>query len=173
MRDGEMRIEPAGEEHREPLRTACAQDTEIWQIYPTRFFGDDFDPAFDSLFGNPRNRSFVVFDGEDLVGMSSYLSIDEPNRALEIGRTYLAPQVRGTGFNGRVKRLMLDRAFAEGFGRVEFRIDTRNRRSMAAVAKLGAVHEGTFRKNRITWTGFVRDTALYSILADEWRNRRT
>ncbi|MGE5722302.1 MAG: GNAT family N-acetyltransferase, partial [Sphingomonadales bacterium] len=152
MLDGEVRIEPAGEDHREPLRTACAQDAEIWQIYPTRFFGDDFDAAFDSLLGNPRNCSFVMCDGEDLVGMSSYLSIDAPNRTLEIGRTYLAPQVRGTGFNGRVKRLMLDRAFAEGFSRVEFRVDTRNRRSMAAVAKLGAVHEGTFRKNRITWT---------------------
>jgi len=106
-----------------------------------------------------------------MVGMTSYLGIDEPNHVLEIGRTYFAPRARGTGFNGRVKRLMLDRAFDEGFTRVEFRIDTRNSRSMAAVEKLGAVREGRLRRNRITWTGHVRDTAIYSVLADEWRER--
>ena len=37
------------------------------------------------------------------------------------------------------------------------------------MAKLGAVREGVLRADRITWTGHVRDTVLFSILADEWR----
>jgi RimJ/RimL family protein N-acetyltransferase len=37
------------------------------------------------------------------------------------------------------------------------------------MAKLGAVREGVIRSERITWTGHVRDTVLFSILATEWR----
>jgi len=169
MADGSARIEPLREDHREALRAACAEDDEIWEIYPTRFFGTEFDAAFDKCFGDPRSIAFALYDGDALVGMSAFLGIDEPNKALEIGRTYLAPRLRGSGFNRRIKRLMLDRAFACGFTRVEFRIDTRNTRSMAAVEKLGARREGVLRANRITWTGHVRDTALYAILAGEWR----
>jgi RimJ/RimL family protein N-acetyltransferase len=63
---------------------------------------------------------------------------------------------------------MLSRAFGSGFRRVEFRVDARNARSQAAMAKLGAVREGVLRADRITWTGHVRDTVLFSILATEW-----
>jgi RimJ/RimL family protein N-acetyltransferase len=37
------------------------------------------------------------------------------------------------------------------------------------MAKLGAVREGLIRAERITWTGYVRDTVLFSILAGEWK----
>ncbi len=67
-----------------------------------------------------------------------------------------------------MKRLMLERAFASGFGRVQFSIDTRNLRSMRAIEKIGAVREGTLRRHRVTWTGYVRDTAVYSILAEDY-----
>lgn len=46
--------------------------------------------------------------------------------------------------------------------------DTRNTRSMAAVIKLGAVHEGTLRRNRVTWTDYVRDTAVFGLLREDW-----
>ncbi len=88
-----------------------------------------------------------------------------------IGGTYIEPSVRGTGFNATMKWLMIDHAFAQGFWRTEFTIVTRNVRSIAAVEKMGAVREGTMRKNRVTWTGYVRDTALFSILKDEWVGR--
>jgi RimJ/RimL family protein N-acetyltransferase len=156
-------------EHREPLRAACAEDQDIWDIYPESFLGEEFDRRFAGFFGDPQGIPFSLFHGERLVGMSSFLGIDDANRTLQIGRTYLAPPFRGTGFNRRVKQLMLDRAFASNFRRVEFRVDTRNRRSLAAVAALGAVHEGTLRQDRITWTGYLRDTAIFAILADEWR----
>lgn len=169
MADGNARIEPLREDHREALRAACAEDHEIWEIYPARFFGAEFDTSFDKCFAVANSIAFAIYQGDALVGMSAFLHIDEANRALEIGRTYLAPRVRGSGFNRRIKRLMLDRAFACGFTRVEFRIDTRNLRSMAAVEKLGGRREGVLRANGITWTGHVRDTAIYSILAGEWQ----
>ncbi len=72
---------------------------------------------------SPRNRTFVLFDGDELAGMSSFLGIDEGRQVLEIGGTYYRPQFRGTGFNRRVKDMMLDRAFDCGIRRVEFRVD--------------------------------------------------
>ena len=59
-----------------------------------------------------------------------------------------------------------------GFSRVEFRVDGRNARSQAAMTKLGAVREGTLRKDVPIWNGYVRDTVVYSILRDEWRKDR-
>jgi RimJ/RimL family protein N-acetyltransferase len=171
MREGDLRLEPLEQAHREPLRQACAEDPDVWQIYPMSFFGGQFDASFDTCFAQGNSFPFAILASDCLVGMSSYLNVDVPNHGLEIGRTYISPAVRGTGFNARVKQLMLDRAFASGFERVEFRIDTRNERSMAAVEKLGAMREGTLRRNRVTWTGHVRDTAVYSILAREWRSR--
>ena len=172
MSDGAVELQPLAETHREPLRRACAEDAEIWSIYPESWIGDHFDASFDACLGVPNTSAFAIVDLSGVVGMSSYLNVDQTNRTLEIGRTYLAPRVRGTGLNAHVKKLMMDRAFGEGFTRIEFRIDTRNTRSIAAVEKLGAVKEGVLRRNRITWTGHVRDTAIYSILVDKWHPRR-
>src|SRR5205823_2448247 len=83
------------------------------------------------------------------------LGIDESRQTLEIGGTYYRPHLRGTGFNRRVKDMMLARAFDCGIRRVEFRVDRRNARSQAAMKKLGAVREGVLRADRITWTGHV------------------
>jgi RimJ/RimL family protein N-acetyltransferase len=171
MRDGELMLEPLAEAHREPLRAACAEDPEIWAIYPMCFFGEHFDPAFDKCL-RPGSFGFAVLLADDLLGMSSYLDVEPKHGSVQIGRTYFVPRVRGTGINGRVKRLMLDRAFASGFHRAEFKVDTRNSRSMAAIEKIGAVREGTLRKNLVTWTGYQRDTAVYSILTEEWARLR-
>lgn len=156
------------EEHREALKASCAEDREIWPIYSTSFDPDHFDGSIDHLTSNPHNRVFVLFDGDELAGMSSFLGIDDARQTLEIGCTYYAPRFRGTGFNRRVKDMMLARAFGSGFRRVEFRVDRRNLRSQAAMKKLGAVREGVLRADRITWTGHVRDTILFAILKDEW-----
>ena len=156
------------EAYREPLKAACAEDGEIWQIYANNFGPDGFDDSISRYVSNPNNRSFVLFNGHDLAGMSSFLGIDRPRQVLEIGGTYYRPHLRGTGFNRRVKEMMLARAFDSGIRRVEFRVDRRNQRSQAAMKKLGAVREGVLRADRITWTGHVRDTVLFAILKDEW-----
>ena len=162
------RAEPFGEQYREPLKAACAEDREIWPLYSLNFGPEGFDRSIETLTSRPNNRTFVLFDGAELAGMSSYLGIDEGRQTLEIGGTYYRPHLRGTGFNRRVKDMMLARAFECGFRRVEFGVDIRNSRSQAAMKKLGAVREGVLRADRITWTGHVRDTALFAILKEEW-----
>ena len=162
------RAEPFCDHYREPLKAACAEDSEIWQIYANNFGPDGFDDSIALYRSTSRNRTFVLFEGDALAGMSSYLGIDTQRGVLEIGGTYYRPLFRGTGLNVRAKDMMLRRAFASGFRRVEFRVDERNKRSQAAMTKLGAIREGVLRADRITWTGHVRDTVLFSILKDEW-----
>jgi RimJ/RimL family protein N-acetyltransferase len=168
MLDGDVRAEPLGKRHRVALKAACAEDLGIWTIYATSFDPEHFDASFDALLSRGTWRCFALFNGDTLAGMSCYIGVDPERGALEIGNTYYIPSLRSTGFNRRVKDLMLTRAFACGFRRVEFRVDSRNARSQAAMAKLGAVREGVLRADRITWTGHVRDTVLFSILASEW-----
>ena len=162
------RAELFSESHRAALKAACAEDLAIWPIYSLSFDPDHFDASIDAFSGAPNNRTFVLFDSDEFAGMSSFLGIDERRQCLEIGGTYYRPHVRGSGFNRRVKDMMLARAFDCGIRRVEFRVDARNQRSQAAMKKLGAVREGVLRADRITWNGHVRDTVLFAILKDEW-----
>lgn len=162
-----IRLEPLGEVHRAALGSACAEDAAIWPIYSVSFDPDHFDESFDRLRARPDSFPFAIFDGETLAGMSAYLGVDSVRSVVEIGNTYLRPSSRGTGFNGRLKALMIGHAFACGIRRIEFRVDDRNARSKAAVAKIGGVLEGVLRAERVTWTGHIRDTALFSILQGE------
>ncbi|QLC25187.1 GNAT family N-acetyltransferase [Parasphingopyxis algicola] len=171
---GNVRLELRTEDHREGLRAACAADPAIWEIYPFSMLGEHFDPGFDRIGELSRTRGWVnyaVLDGDTVVGMTNYIEPGRFQPVLEIGGTYIVPEVRGGPFNRTMKTLMIDHAIACGYTRIEFRVDARNKRSMAAVLKLGATHEGTLRQNRITWTGYVRDTAIFGLLADEWTNR--
>jgi RimJ/RimL family protein N-acetyltransferase len=100
--------------------------------------------------------------------MSSYYTALAAQGGVEIGTTFLHPDTRGGVVNSESKMLMLGHAFDSGAIRVQFRVDTRNLRSQAAVSKLGAVREGVLRRDRLTWTGYVRDTVFLSILDEEW-----
>ena len=162
------RAELVTDDHLDALKAACAEDPDIWAIYANNFGPDGFDDSIALYRSTSRNRTFALFEGEELAGMSSFLGIDPYRNVLEIGGTYYRPKFRGSGFNRRVKDMMLKRAFDSGIRRVEFRVDIRNERSQGAMKKLGAVREGVLRADRITWTGHVRDTVLFAILKDEW-----
>ncbi len=163
------RIEPFAERHREPLQAACAEDLEIWNIYSNDFGPGGFDKSINAYLSKPNGKTFVLFQDPELVGMSSFINIDQERSTLEIGATYYRPKFRGTGINTIIKHLMLSRAFQCGAQRIEFRVDTRNVRSQAAMAKLGARKDRLLRKDRMTWTGYQRDTIIYSITKDDWQ----
>lgn len=125
---------------------------------------------FDTWWSQADNNRFayVILTDEGVVGVSSYYDLDVAAASVAIGGTYFVPAVRGTGVNGEVKRLMLDAAFGVGARRLIFHIDAINGRSRAAVEKLGAVLEEIRAQDRVTWTGRVRDTCIYSISAEDW-----
>jgi RimJ/RimL family protein N-acetyltransferase len=166
-----VRLEPMGEAHREDLRAACDADPATWiDLYPYSLAGEHFDANWPRLYGQPpadRMNFAVVVEGR-CRGVSSFLTIDPVNASLEIGGTYFAPELRGGPVNPSAKRLMMAHAFESGAGRVQYKVDAINARSRAAVLKLGAVQEGILRRDRVVWTGRVRDTVVFSVLADEW-----
>jgi RimJ/RimL family protein N-acetyltransferase len=160
-----------GEGRREELRCACDADPATWTaLYPYALHEGYFDAGWARLYADPgpdRINLAVIVEGR-CMGVSSYLSVDPGNQTLEIGGTYYHPGVRGGAVNPAAKRLMLGHAFESGARRVQFKVDAINGRSRAAVLKLGATQEGVLRRDRVTWTGRIRDTVVFSILAEEW-----
>jgi len=114
-------------------------------------------------------RVFAVrlLDGT-LVGTSSLGDFDEVREHAHIGWTAYSPSVWGGQVNPEAKLLMLGHAFDHGFGRVKLQADSLNSRSRAAILKLGATFEGIVRRDMLRPDGIWRDTAVYSILVDEW-----
>ena len=163
---GDVRLEILAEHHREALRTVAAADAEIWEMYPYSMAGEHFDPAFAMMLTGAR-QAYAVFDAGTLVGCTSWYAHEPVNNAVAIGGTFLHPSVRGSGFNLALKRLMIEHARACGIVRIVFDVDVRNTRSQAAVRKLGARLDGVLRRNKVTWTGHVRDTAVFSLLPGE------
>ena len=167
-----VRLEPFEDRHREPLRLACDADPELWpNFYYTSLGGDQFDGGWQAMreqqAAGTRIPFAVVREGE-VVGLSTFIDIQPANRAVEIGTTYYRPEARGGAVNPAAKRLLLAHAFACGAQRAAFQVDQINLRSQAAMAKLGAVREGVMRNDKITWTGRVRSSVIFSILAEEW-----
>ena len=169
LHDGDLQLEPILEIHREGLRAACAEDQEIWEIYPFSYLGDAFDKQFDLMLRHDRPRHcYVILSGAEVIGMTAWIEHGAPGHSIEIGNSYIVPRLRGTGLNRRIKTLMLDHAFGQGLMRVAFKVDEINQRSQAAVIKLGCTREGLLRAERITWTGRLRSSVIFSILRSEW-----
>ena len=168
-----VRLEPFDEALREPVRAALDCDPDAWQLFAINGRGDGFDGFWDSLNAQVAQGGWIAYAiravaSGAVVGTTSFLNIKPSRQTVEIGGTFIHPDVRSTAVNAEAKYLMLAHAFGSGMRRVELLTDARNVRSQAAIAKLGAVREGVLRADRITWNGHVRDTVLFAILKDEW-----
>jgi N-acetyltransferase len=104
-----------------------------------------------------------------VVGTSSYLDISAADARLEIGFTAYTPATWAGVVNPETKRLLLGYAFdVLGAGRVQLKTDVRNARSQQAIARLGAQYEGVLRRYQRRSDDTMRDTVMFSILAEEW-----
>ncbi|GAB2561185.1 GNAT family N-acetyltransferase [Nocardia heshunensis] len=104
-----------------------------------------------------------------IVGVTAYLDVRARDAGLEIGFTVYTPAVWGTTVNPEAKLLLLGYAFDTlGVGRVQLKTDVRNQRSQQAIARLGAKYEGTLRRQFRREDGTLRDSVLFSIIAEEW-----
>ncbi|BDI24090.1 N-acetyltransferase [Herbiconiux sp. L3-i23] len=121
------------------------------------------------VWGGP-GTTFVAraVESGEVVGTSTLSDLDLVGEAVHLGWTAWAPSVWGTAVNPEAKLLMLDHAFAHGFGRVKLQADMVNTHSRAAIAKLGATFEGVARRDKIRADGTWRDSAVFSIIVDEW-----
>lgn len=105
----------------------------------------------------------------EVLGTTRIGDIDLENRNVEIGWTWLSPNVWKTKVNTECKFLLLRYCFEElKVIRVQFSISGQNLRSQRAVERIGATKEGTFRKHRIKADGTIHDNIFYSIIDSEW-----
>jgi RimJ/RimL family protein N-acetyltransferase len=166
-----VRLEPFVPALKDEVRAAMDCDAETWAIMSSNGAGEGFESWWAKAGGRLPYAIRRLADGR-VVGTSSYMTLRPEHRGLEIGSTFIHPDSRGGSVNPESKLLLLAHAFDEGVVRVEFMVDVRNRRSLAAVKKLGAAPEGVLRRHKITWTGHVRDTAVFSITDQDWTKVR-
>jgi RimJ/RimL family protein N-acetyltransferase len=114
---------------------------------------------------------FIIFDKHigQYAGSSRYYQLQHKHLRLAIGYTWIGNAFKQTGLNAHCKFLLLEHAFEQmHMERVEFMADTLNERSIASILALGAHHEGTLRSHAVRPDGTRRDTAVFSILKQEW-----
>jgi RimJ/RimL family protein N-acetyltransferase len=165
-------LEPLAPQHYDALIRA-AENPDIWRYIPFDVASGGYAariPDFVHEIERGRQVTFVarrLADGA-VVGSSSFLAIAPENARVEIGATWFVPEAQGTAINPEAKYLMLGHAFAANYHRVEFKTDSKNARSRAALRKLGATEEGTLRGHMWMPQGYFRDSVYFSIVASEW-----
>lgn len=118
-------------------------------------------------FGRAMPFTVCTPDGH-VVGLTRYMRMSAGHKRLEIGGTFYAKSVQRSGVNTEAKLLLLRHAFEVlGCNVVQIRTDWFNKRSQAAIERLGAKRDGVLRNHQVM-DGRVRDLVVYSIIAGEW-----
>ncbi|MDQ0031184.1 GNAT family N-acetyltransferase [Arthrobacter bambusae] len=172
-------LEPLSPEHHDGLVDA-AKDGELWKLWYTSVpTPEGMAEEIDRRLGLQEQGSMLPFatrlkaNGK-IIGMTTYMNIDAATPRVEIGSTWNAASVHGSGSNPDSKLLLLRHAFETlGCPAVEFRTHWLNHQSREAIARLGAKQDGVLRNHSRTSDGVLRDTVVFSILEHEWPAVRT
>lgn len=150
-------------------------EPEIWQFSLLQAVGEEGLRTYvlDAIAQreNQKEYPFIVYDKQTqrYVGSTRFYDIQFAQKNTQLGYTWYGKETQGTGLNQAAKQLLLSFAFEKmGMERVEFRADSRNKRSIAALKKIGCTLEGTLRSNGICSDGTRRDSIICSILRNEW-----
>ncbi|MGE7931873.1 GNAT family N-acetyltransferase [Viridibacillus arvi] len=120
---------------------------------------------------NGTQNPFVIIEKKinQIIGSTRFLDIDCQHKRLEIGFTWLTPTKWRTPNNTECKYLLLKFAFEQlSVNRLQIKTDHENKRSQAAIERLGAKKEGILRNQMIRPNGTIRNTVIYSIIDSEW-----
>lgn len=157
------------------LSTYVKEEPSLWKYALTPITTElEFDQYIKTAIAARRlNTSypFIVFDKlqNKYVGSTRFYDIQLENSSTQFGYTWYSEKSWGTGLNEHCKFLLLSHAFETiGFERVEFRADNRNKRSIAAMQKIGCTVEGVLRNHLPTSDGTRRDSIVLSMLKEEW-----
>ena len=174
-----VRLEPLTADHTARL-AEIGLDKDLWRWIPSpvRTF-EEMSAYVQTALGEWTNGSALPFTLIDkasgrVIGSTRYGNIDGVHHRLEIGWTWLARQWQRSAINTEAKYLLLRHAFETlKCIRVELKTDSLNERSRAAILRIGAREEGTFRNHMITASGRIRHTVYFSILDSEWPDVKT
>ena len=166
------------ENHFEELIT-LAKDKRIWEFYP--FDGSDTNTFKNILSSaiiereNGNQFPFVIFHKEKnkIIGSTRFLDIQLKHKKLEIGSTWLHPDYWATVINPECKLLLLSYCFEVLQAvRVQLKTDENNMRSRKAIEKIGGQFEGILRNDMIRDNNTKRNSAYFSIIDDEWKDKK-
>ena len=167
-------LRPLNFKHRESLLHA-ASDGKLWELeyasVPSANTLDAYIEEAISERNHKRQQPFVVYQRTDnkVVGCTRFYDINRSHHNLAIGFTWYSASVQQTAVNTETKLLLLTHAFDRlGCIAVAFHTDNLNKRSQAAILRLGAKHEGILRNHRLLPNGRIRHTWCYSITQEEW-----
>jgi RimJ/RimL family protein N-acetyltransferase len=173
-----IRLEPLGRHHLDGLCEAGLHPS-LWRLTVSRLADrTDMQRYLDTALAEQRAGSSVPFatvlkDGGLVIGSTRFGSLTPEHRRVEIGWTWLAPRWQRTGANTEAKYLMLRHAFETWRClRVEFKTSALNKRSRAAIRRIGATEEGILRRHMVNDDGTLRDSVYFSIIAEEWPDVR-
>jgi RimJ/RimL family protein N-acetyltransferase len=176
-RDG-IRLEPLSPEHCDGL-IAAASDGELWKLWFTSVPDAGTTLAYirDAVKGQSDGHMlpWAVRDlaTNAIVGSTRYHDIVRAIDRVEIGYTWYAMRCQRTNVNTTCKLLLLEHAFETlGCAVVGLRTDNFNFRSQKAIEALGAKKDGVLRHHQARRDGTARDSVMYSILEEEWRDVR-
>ncbi len=178
LKSTRLQLEPLTEKHRDELYQA-AQDELIWAYSITKAVGNNFHRWFDKALKNISEKKQLAFAvrrvaDQQLIGSTRYYDINADHHRVSIGYTWFTPDTWGSFINPECKYLLLKNAFESlNINRIEFMTDSRNERARAALSKLGATKEGLLRYHTILEDGYVRDTAVFSIIQADWAALKT
>ncbi len=151
------------------------RDGELWKLWYTSIPAPQGMAAEIErrlrLFENDSMLPFAVRSVATgkLVGMTTYMNVDQSNKRVEIGSTWYARSVQRTALNTECKLMLLRHAFDTlGCMAVEFRTSFFNFSSRRAIERLGAKQDGILRAHTRHADGSLRDTVVFSILPQEW-----
>ena len=169
-----VRLEPLGLEHLDAL-AEVGLDPALWRwiTFPVRdrdgLRGYIEEALRDREAGRAMPFATIEQSSNRPIGSTRFGNIDLFNRRVEIGWTWVAPPWQRSAVNTEAKLLMLEHAFERlGCNRVEFKTDSLNEQSRAALLGIGAVEEGILRNHMVTESGRLRHSAYYSVIATEW-----
>lgn len=167
-----VRLEPLAPEHEADLADAAVGLEHTWYTSVPRPDAVAADIAQRLAWrdeGHMNPWAVRRLDTGRVVGTTTFCNIDQPNRHVEIGHTWIGVDAQRTFVNTASKLLLLGHAF-EGCDAiaVELRTHWHNRQSREAIARLGAKQDGVLRNHRLGPDGTLRDTVVFSILPHEW-----
>ena len=174
-----VRLEPLALEHWTPLVSVGLNgDVFHWFPNPVRSAADMLKFIEAALEETAAGLAipFATIDRTSgrPIGATRFGNIDRPNRRVEIGWTWLGTPWQRTAANTEAKYLMLRHAFEVwACNRVEFKTDSLNERSRAALLRIGAKEEGTLRNHVVTASGRLRHSVYYSVIREEWPRVKT
>jgi RimJ/RimL family protein N-acetyltransferase len=167
-----VRLEPLRADHEADLRAAAIGLEHTWYTSVPRPEGVAADIAQRLTWrdeGHMNPWAVRRLDTGRVVGTTTFCNIDQANRHVEIGHTWIGVEAQRTAVNTAAKLLLLGHAFdACDAIAVELRTHWHNRQSRAAIARLGAKQDGVLRNHRLGPDGTLRDTVVFSILPHEW-----